>query len=66
MLRPTFQWAPISAKPADYRGYGGAAAPTEAEQRPNPMQEPTLENTIVYYGVALALGKSPSKAQPIS
>lgn len=31
-----------------------------------PSKSPTQENTIVYYGVDLALGKSPSRAQPVS
>src|SRR5699024_6986147 len=31
-----------------------------------PSKSPTQENTIVYYGVDLALEKSPSRAQPVS
>ena len=31
-----------------------------------PGKSPTQEYTIVYYGVDLALGKSPSRAQPVS
>lgn len=31
-----------------------------------PGKSPTQENTIVYYWVDLALGKSPSRAQPVS
>ena len=31
-----------------------------------PSKSPTQENTIVYYGVDLALGKSSSRAQPVS
>ena len=31
-----------------------------------PGKSPTQENTIVYYGVDLALEKSPSRAQPVS